>query len=280
MNQINFTIVIVAENCNPNGDPLMGNRPRIDLEGYGEISDVCLKRKIRNRLQDMGENILIVQNDRIEDGLRSVKKRIDSVAKVKDALTSNNPEPAHINKLVCEEWTDVRFFGQVFASKKIVPSGITIGVRGPVTIQIARTLEEVRIKEYLIARSINMDEDGKRDSSTMGKKYTIEKGVYVTHGSICPELAEKVGFTEKDAEKLKQCLTTLFDGDASAARPSGSLEVAELYWWKQKEGAEFPRHSPIKVHRSVRLTPRDEFPYYRSEVTPLEGLEPEIYKIL
>lgn len=277
-NKIDFALVIVAVHCNPNGDPLNGNRPRQDWDGYGEISDVCLKRKIRNRWMDMGENILNQPDDRVQNGLYSVKARIDACDRIPKAA-KRGVESGEYVRIACKEWLDVRAFGQVLAFKKESPAGgSSIGVRGPVTIQFARTLEPIDIQAMQFTKSTNLEDtkDGNRDSTTLFTKSVIDKGVYVAYGSVNSQLASLTGFSEADAEKLKEALRTMFVNDESAARPSGSMEVAALYWWEHScpDG----QYSPAKVYRSLVLEPIAEYPYFKGTLCNLKGLIPEIYE--
>lgn len=125
--KIDFTLFISADNANPNGDPLNGNRPRINLDGYGEISDVCIKRKIRNRLQDLGQKIFVQSDDRSDDGYTSLKDRADGCEELKAQLgNKKNANRDACAAIACKEWLDVRAFGQVFAFKGIpVSFGVT-----------------------------------------------------------------------------------------------------------------------------------------------------------
>ena len=126
--KIDFTLFLSVENANPNGDPLNGNRPRVNLDGYGEISDVCIKRKIRNRFQDLGEKVFVQSDDRSDDGLTSLKDRADSSEELKAEIGQG--KRANRDKCIsiaCREWIDVRSFGQVFAFKG---EEVSFGVRG------------------------------------------------------------------------------------------------------------------------------------------------------
>lgn len=117
--KIDFTLFISATNANPNGDPLNGNRPRINLDGYGEISDVCIKRKIRNRLQDMGEKIFVQSDDRSDDTYTSLKDRADSCTELKEQMgNKKNANREACAAIACKEWLDVRSFGQVLHLKE------------------------------------------------------------------------------------------------------------------------------------------------------------------
>ena len=116
-NKIDFEVLVMVKNANPNGDPLNGNRPRETYDGYGEISDVCIKRKIRNRLQDMGERVFVQSDERSDDGCKSLADRAKSNAEMQKALKDKDKEA--YAKAACETWIDVRSFGQVFAFSRL-----------------------------------------------------------------------------------------------------------------------------------------------------------------
>lgn len=219
-NKVDFIFTIKVEGANPNGDPLAGNMPRIDSRGYGEISDVCLKRKIRNRMQDMGHEIFVKSENRSDDGFNSLEARFSS----KFDNKSTNQE---IEEKSCEYWLDVRSFGQVVTYLKK-----SVGIRGPVSISIAKSVEPAIITTMQITKSVNGQEtkDGKRASDTIGSKHYIDYAVYVVNGSVNAYFAEKTGFDEKDLEVLKEAIRTLFINDVSSARPDGSMEVKDIYW--------------------------------------------------
>jgi CRISPR-associated protein Csd2 len=261
-NKVDFAVIIRVSNANPNGDPLNGNRPRETYDGKGEISDVCIKRKIRNRLQDMGEAIFVQSEDRANDGCKSLKERADANPRLKNEKDKNKYSAA-----ACLEWIDVRAFGQVFAFKE---DTLSVGIRGPVTIQSAFSVDKVQVDSIQITKSVNSVTGDKKSSDTMGMKHRIGSAVYVTHGSINCQLAEKTGFSEEDAEKLKQALITLFENDASSARPEGSMEVVKVFWWKHncKNG----QYSSAKVHRSLHVNADGSY-----TLDELDGLTPEIY---
>jgi len=273
-NKIDFEVIVAVDHANPNGDPLNGNRPRTTYAGNGEISDVCIKRKIRNRLQDMGENIFVQSNDRCDDGYDSLKKRATSV--ISDYKSSDE-----FAEKACQQWIDVRSFGQVFAFKgKEKGEGVSVGVRGPVSLHQALSVNPIDINSMQITKSVSGESGDKKGTDTMGTKHMVEYGVYVIKGSINVQLAEKTGFTEEDAEKIKESLRTLFINDASAARPDGSMEVVKVYWWKHNN--KIGQYSTAKVHRSLSVCLREGVVYpqsiddYQIELHELEGLTPEI----
>ena len=246
-NKIDFVGFISVEHANPNGDPLNGNRPRDTIEGLGEISDVCIKRKIRNRLQDMGESIFVQSDDRKDDGCKSLKERIDSDEALKKLSKGKNTDVDEYAQRVCEKWLDVRAFGQVFAFKG---DAVSIGIRGPVSVHPAFSIDPVEIESIQITKSVNSVTADSRSSDTMGMKHRVKFGVYKLKGSINCQLAEKTGFTGEDAEKIKNALATLFENDSSAARPDGSMCVEKLFWFRHncKSG----QYASAKVHRSVK----------------------------
>lgn len=252
--KIDFALVLRVKHANPNGDPLNGNRPRTDYGGLGEITDVCLKRKLRDRLQESGQAIFVQSDDRKTDGETSLRNRAESAANGigKDAFKKGANKDATA-KLACEKWFDVRAFGQVFAfASGSDAGGVSIPIRGPVTIQSAFSLEPVSITSTQITKSVSGEGDGsKRGSDTMGMKHRVDHGIYVTYGSINPQLAERTGFSNADAETLKALLPKLFENDASSARPDGSMEVVKVIWWEHNCKA--GQHSSAKVHRSVKV---------------------------
>lgn len=274
-NKIDFTVLIRVENANPNGDPLNGNRPRTTYTGQGEISDVCIKRKIRNRLQDMGESIFVQSADRKTDKYSSLSERASG--NISDYKT--NEEYA---KKACAKWIDVRAFGQVFAFKagKGQKEGVSVGVRGPVSIHQAVSCSPVDINSMQITKSVNSEPSDKKGSDTMGTKHFVEFGLYKVKGSINVQLAEKTGFSEEDARQLQEALRTLFINDASSARPDGSMEVVSVYWWRHDN--KIGQYSAAKVHDSLKISLKEGVSIpasvedYEIKLEPLPGLEPVI----
>ncbi len=288
--KIDFTVLITATGANPNGDPLDGNRPRMNSKDHGEISDVCIKRKIRNYLQDHGEKIFLQSDDRCDDGCDSLHQRADKNEKLKEIfnLLNSNKSKKNDNKksrwelekeyhdIACAEWIDVRSFGQVFALKNKTDKdkdknkgkgkesenetekeeeekgSISIPVRGPVTIHQSISVSPIDIISMKITKSVNNESDSKKGSDTMGYKHRIAFGLYVVNGSMNCQLAEKTGFSNEDALKIKEALINLFENDASSARPEGSMEVCRVYWWEHN--CKTPKISTAKIHRSVKIS--------------------------
>jgi CRISPR-associated protein Csd2 len=271
-NKIDFAIIFSVKNANPNGDPLNGNRPRTDYEGHGEVTDVCLKRKIRDRLQSEGLSIFVQSDEKKTDGMSSLQNRAysDEFGLGKDAFNAKKTPPESTLKLACEKWFDVRAFGQIFAYKgEKSGEGVSLPIRGPVTIQSAFSKIPVSISSTQITKSVSGEGDGaKRSSDTMGMKHRVDNAIYVTFGAITPQLAEKTGFSNKDAEVLKGILPKLFEGDASSARPEGSMAVEKVIWWQHDSKA--GQYSSAKVHRTLSVEPDGSY-----SLDKLDGLVPE-----
>lgn len=209
-NKIDFAVIFTVKNANPNGDPLDGNRPRIGYDGIGEVSDVCIKRKMRDRLLEDGQGIFVQSDDRKKDEFTSLKARAESVIDKK--MTKQE-----IIKAACAKWFDVRAFGQLFAfksSKKDDADGVSIGIRGPVSIHSAFSVAPINVTSIQITKSVNSDDtkDGKKSSDTMGMKHRVDCGTYVFYGSMNPQLAELTGSAtmtqEKSKKSCRSCLRT------------------------------------------------------------------------
>lgn len=273
-NKIDFAVILRVRNANPNGDPLNGNRPRADYDGVGEISDVCLKRKIRDRLLEASQPIFVQSDDRKVDEFKSLKERAEKTlgkAFATERMTSE----------ACKKWFDVRAFGQLFAYKKGTKkeddsesdgdsAGVSIGIRGPVTVQTAFSVEPVSVTSTQITKSVSGEGEGKkRASDTMGMKHRIDQGVYVFFGSMNPQLAERTGFSDEDAEAIKRVLPKLFENDASSARPEGTMEVLKVFWWKHD--SKLGKYSSAKVHRSLTVKPDGTY-----DLDNLDGLKAQV----
>lgn len=263
LHKIDFMALISVSGANPNGDPLCGGRPRTDSDGYGIITDVCIKRKLRDRLSELGENILITPQ----------KERSDSIAGRISAI-----KPLGAAEL-CAHFYDVRAFGQVMAFSRSPLR--TEGIRGAVSIGHAFSLHPVDIVELPITRCINSESGKGRGSDTLGFKSFVRYGLYVLQGSVNTHYAAKNGFCERDADRLIEALSTLFQDDVSAARPEGSMAVERLYVWRHSSA--YGDYPPQRVFGSVRARLREGlekplcFGDYEITEQPLSGLSPEIY---
>ena len=270
-NKIDFAIIFTVKNANPNGDPLNGNRPRTDYEGFGEITDVCLKRKLRDRLQEGGHSVFVQSDDRKTDGMTSLQNRAysDEYGLGKEAFNAKKTTPEVTVSMACDKWLDVRAFGQLFAFKGDAKDGVSIPIRGPVTIQSAFSVEPVSITSTQITKSVSGEGDGsKKSSDTMGMKHRVDDAVYVTYGAMTPQLAERTGFNDEDAHVIKTMLPRLFEGDASSARPEGSMSVKKVFWWQHSSKS--GQYSSAKVHRTLKVNADGSH-----DLTTLEGLSPE-----
>ncbi|MBC8017749.1 MAG: type I-C CRISPR-associated protein Cas7/Csd2 [Verrucomicrobia bacterium] len=277
-NKIDYAVVFRVVNANPNGDPLNGNRPRTTYEGTGEVSDVCIKRKLRNRLMEAGQRIFVQSDDSRQDKHPSLRARADEVL-------SGIKSSEEIARKACETWFDVRAFGQLFAFKAASgkkakgeeggdDKGVSIGIRGPVSIQSAFSLSPVSVTSSQITKSVSSEGDGtKRGSDTMGMKHRVDRGIYTFYGSMNPQLAVKTGFSDQDATTIKALLPKLFENDASSARPEGSMEVLKVVWWQHNCAS--GQASSAKVHRSLTVNDTDDL---NNIITCAEvsGLKPEI----
>jgi CRISPR-associated protein Csd2 len=275
-NKIDFAVILRVNHANPNGDPLNGNRPRTDYTGLGEISDVCLKRKLRDRLQEGGAAIFVQSDDRKNDDATSLQNRA-----VRE-LGKDFDDPKNKAKTAakaCEKWLDVRAFGQLFAMKKkkadaeddgTGDTGLSIPIRGPVTVQSAFSVAPVDVTSTQITKSVSGEGDGtKRGSDTMGMKHRVDNAVYVFFGSMNPQLAERTGFSDADAEAIKTQLPRLFENDASSARPEGTMRVLKVFWWKHssKPG----QYSSARVHGTLKVSPDGTYTLENlHELTPEE----------
>jgi CRISPR-associated protein Csd2 len=270
-NKIDFAIIFSVKKANPNGDPLNGNRPRTDYDGYGEVSDVCLKRKIRDRMQDAGHTIFVQSDEKKIDGMHSLKERAEhpEFGLGRDVFNSRRTPIETTAKMACAKWLDVRTFGQLFAFKSEEKDGVSIPIRGPVTIQSAFSVEPVSIASIQITKSVSGEGDGaKKSSDTMGMKHRVDHAVYVTFGSMNPQLAERTGFSDEDAGIIKSVLPRLFEGDASAARPDGTMAVEKVIWWQHNSKS--GQYSSAKVHRTLSVNPDGSY-----QLNNLDELIPE-----
>ena len=201
-------------------------------------------------MQDAGENIFVQSDDYRKDDYPSLRSRAEAV------LGKAMKNETELHELANKTWIDVRSFGQVFAFKGGDAKGVSVGIRGPVTIQPAFSIDPINVTSLQITKSVSGEGDGtKRGSDTMGMKHSVDFGMYATYGSINPQLAELTGFDDSDADKIKHALLHIFDNDASSARPEGSMEVIKLFWWKHNSKS--GQYSAAKVHRTLKITKKD-----------------------
>lgn len=264
--KIDFMGLISVTNANPNGDPLNGGRPRIDNDGYGMITDVCLKRKLRNRLIENNTEIFVSPPSHDCDTLEKRASSIPTVSK------------SEFIRAACEKWYDVRAFGQVFSAYGRRGS---IGVHGPVSIQPAFSVDPVEIREISLTRCINSSAAKGRAADTLGFRSYIRYGLYLMKGSVSAGLAEKTGFSENDAILLRNVIRNIFNNDGSSARPEGSMVLERLYWWNHH--AFYGDYPSSQVFDTIRIRKRDgvdapsSFADYIVSEERLPGLTPRIF---
>ena len=257
MNKIDFILLFDAVDANPNGDPDAGNFPRTDAETlHGLVTDVCLKRKIRNYVQLTRQNC----------------QGFDIYVKEKAILT-NQQKRAYENcgsdstvetakQWMCRQFFDIRTFGAVMSLKEANCGQ----VRGPVQLSFARSIDPITMQEFAITRCAVATEkeakDQKGDNRTMGRKFTVPYALYVAKGTVNPFLAEQTGFSDDDLNVLLESLTHLFDFDASAARPAGSMAVRKLILFRHSSQlGNAPAH---KLYESLSITKKEGIEFARS----------------
>ena len=273
-NRYEFVIFFDVENGNPNGDPDAGNMPRIDPEsGLGLVTDVCLKRKIRNYVETVKEDsagykiyikedVPLNRSDReacAEMGIteKDDKKVTDGLKKLK----KNDPEvDVKIRDYMCQNFYDIRTFGAVMTT--FVKAALNCGqVRGPVQLGFARSIDPIISQEVTITRvAITTEKDAENKSTEMGRKTIVPYGLYRVEGYVSANLARKVtGFTEEDLELLWEAILNMFEIDHSAAR--GNMAVRELIVFKHsKELGDCPAY---KLFDAVKVKKKDDVEYPR-----------------
>lgn len=249
-----FIFLFDAQDANPNGDPDAGNLPRIDVEsGQGLVTDVCLKRKIRNFVAMTGGG---ADGKRIyfTDGavLNDLQQEAHDAVGVPSAESKapKNGKKDKATAWMCEHYYDVRTFGAVMSTE------INCGqVRGPVQLSFARSVDPVVSSEHAITRSSVTNKKDVDKERTMGRKFTIPYGLYKAHGFVNPFLAKKTGFSNDDLELLFHSLENAFQFDQSAARPAGSMSPRALIVFKHdNELGKAPSH---KLFDAVSITKKD-----------------------
>lgn len=258
-NRYDFVVLFEVENGNPNGDPDAGNMPRIDPEtGLGLVTDVCLKRKIRNYVEtakedEAGYRIYIKENVPLNrsDAEAFAHLGLDEKT-VKEKKKGNENLDVELRDYMCREFFDIRTFGAVMTT--FVKNALNCGqVRGPVQLGFAKSVDAVVPQEVTITRvAITTEEDAGRKNTEMGRKYIIPYGLYRVEGYVSANLARKVtGFTEDDLQLLWQAIMNMFELDRSAAR--GNMAVRKLVVFKHESelgnAPAFSLFNKLKVER-------------------------------
>ena len=261
-NRYEFVILFDVENGNPNGDPDAGNMPRVDPEsGYGLVTDVCLKRKIRNYVETSKEDApgwRIYVKDSVPLN-RSDKEALEYLGvagkDLKDAKKADPALDAKVRDFMCQNFFDIRTFGAVMTT--FVKGNLNCGqVRGPVQLSFARSVDPILPQEITITRvAITTEADAERKGTEMGRKYIVPYALYRAEGYISANLARKTtGFSEEDLALLWQAILNMFETDHSAAR--GKMAVRQLIVFKHD--SELGCAPAYKLFEAVKVARKPE----------------------
>lgn len=275
-NRYDFVILFDVENGNPNGDPDAGNMPRIDPEtGYGLVTDVCLKRKIRNYVETVKEND---ENYRIyiKDTVplnRSDADAIKALGISEDLKAAKKSDPdidRRLRNYMCEHYYDIRTFGAVMTT--FVKGALNCGqVRGPVQLSFARSVDTIIPQEVTITRvAITTEADAEKKGTEMGRKYIVPYALYRAEGYVSANLARKTtGFSEDDLRLLWEAILNMFENDHSAAR--GKMAVRELIVFKHSSelgnAPAYKLFDAVTVQRKDPTTPARSYHDYTVTVS-------------
>ncbi len=258
-NRYEFVILFDVENGNPNGDPDAGNMPRIDPEsGYGLVTDVCLKRKIRNYVETVKEDSAGYRIY-IKDGIplnRSDKEACEYVGvdadKLKEAKKKDEKLDEKLRDFMCGNFYDIRTFGAVMTT--FMKGALNCGqVRGPVQLGFARSVDPVLPQEVTITRTaITTEADAEKKDTEMGRKYILPYALYRCEGYVSANLARKTtGFSEEDLSLLWEAILNMFENDRSAAR--GKMAVRELIVFRhESELGNAPAHKLFELVKAEK----------------------------
>ena len=230
-NSKHISVVIGVKRANPNGDPDAENMPRQDSNGKGIISSVCLKRKIRNQLQDRLENVLYYNASHSGESEKNIKDILLSNPTVMQAFKENIGSNEK-KRVIASEFTDVRMIGATLAFKEDKNnkelSNLSLGINGVVSVQQAESVEPIMVDSMRITKSLNSETKSGKGSDTMGMEHVVEFGVYKTNMYVPKIMADKLGCSNEDYTLLLDCIKHMFDNDYSEARPAGSMEVLAI----------------------------------------------------
>ena len=260
-NRYEFTVLFDVENGNPNGDPDAGNMPRVDVEtGYGIVTDVCLKRKIRNCVETLKEDetgykIYIKDGVPLNTSDKTAFNEFNIDEKDIKTLKKDNPDiDKKICKFMCDNFFDIRAFGAVMTT--FVKASLNCGqVRGPVQLGFARSIDPIVTQEVTITRvAITKEDDANSKSTEMGRKYVVPYALYRVDGYISANLARKVtGFSEDDLQLLWKAIINMFEYDHSAAR--GNMAVRNLIVFKHD--SELGNAPAYKLFDTIKVNKKD-----------------------
>ena len=274
MNRCDFVYILDVKDANPNGDPDAGNLPRVDPEtGHGLVTDVCLKRKVRNyvalrRGDASGHRIYfgekMVLNRLHEEAYQEIGQKPEP-----KKLPKDTEQALALTRFMCANFWDIRTFGAVMTTE------VNCGqVRGPVQLSFARSVEPIVTLEHAITRSSVTNERDLEKERTMGRKFTVPYAVYVAHGFVNPFLAKQTGFCDDDLGLLWEALLNAFQFDQSAARPAGSMTCRRLVVFEHdNELGRAPSHhllERVTVRRKAETAPARHFEDYLVDVNQAE----------
>lgn len=279
-NRYEFVYIFDVTNGNPNGDPDAGNMPRLDPESSkGLVTDVCLKRKIRNYIElteadTQGYDIYVKEKSVLNLQNKKAYDALD-IKPIDKKLPKEQEKARAVTDWMCANFFDVRSFGAVMTTA--INSG---QVRGPVQLAFAKSIDPIIPLEITITRmAVTTEKEAEEqqgDNRTMGRKHIVPYGLYRVHGFISAKLAEKTGFSEDDLEKLWQALQMMFEHDHSAAR--GEMVVRKLIVFRHKDAlGNMPSHKLFERVTVDRVkgesgTPASSFDDYAIKINK-EGLE-------
>jgi CRISPR-associated protein Csd2 len=232
-NRYEFLLLFDVENGNPNGDPDAGNMPRVDPEtGHGLVTDVCLKRKIRNHVALAKEGAegfnIYIQEKAVLNDTNKLAYKVYNLEPEKKKLPKKIEDARKVTGWMCANYYDIRSFGAVMTTE------INCGqVRGPVQLAFAKSAEPIVSQEVSITRMAVTNEKDLEKERTMGRKHIVPYGLYVAKGFVSASLAEKTNFGDKDLELLWDALINMFEHDRSAAR--GVMSSRKLFVFKHKD---------------------------------------------
>lgn len=266
-NRYDFIYLFDVKDANPNGDPDAGNLPRVDAEtGHGLLTDVCLKRKVRNFIQTTnptsqdqdaegdakGYDVYVREKAILNNQHGRAYKKLAI-----DPKTTEQPDRDNARKWMCQNFYDIRSFGAVMTT------GVNCGqVRGPVQLSFSRSIDPIVASEHSVTRcAVTTEKEAKAqsgDNRTMGRKFTIPYALYRTHGFINPFLADQTGFDDNDLELFFNAMENAFQFDASAARPAGSMSPRALLVFKHdNQLGKAPSHV---LFERLKITPFEKEP--------------------
>lgn len=267
MNRYDFVFLFDVKDANPNGDPDAGNLPRIDPEtGEGLVTDVCLKRKVRNYVAIKEKNATpyeiyftegaVLNNTHLRAYKDGIAEKHEPKKLPKDAAKARK-----LTEFMCRNFYDIRTFGAVMTTE------VNCGqVRGPVQLSFARSVDPVVSLEHAITRSSVTNEADKEKERTMGRKFTVPYALYRAQGFVNPFLAEKTGFDGKDLNLLWEALLNAFQFDQSAARPAGSMAARRLIIFRHDNAlGNVPSHTlfeRVRISRVDDAKPAREYSDY------------------